>query len=250
MKKITFILSMLFALITTAQDGPEIWMSYELMPKKGMEDKFVQAAEKKMKKFNSTAETAMFTFEIMDGENQGMYSRVVGWKDWSYMNSQEDRSEELKYWKDNVDPFIEESTGWKVWRRLQGISHNWTPTTTFKYMLVQRRFIKPGHDQAVVHFLQRAKMVYEKHNYTGITGIFRVMSGGNTNEYIICDGFNEYGVGGEFPETEKNMEELYNEMFGWEAYRKDAQEYNDALEMYSRTTERHHFNEKLSTTLN
>ena len=50
MKKITFILSMLFALITTAQDGPEIWMSYELMPKKGMEDKFVQAAAKKMKK--------------------------------------------------------------------------------------------------------------------------------------------------------------------------------------------------------
>ena len=46
------------------------------------------------------------------------------------------------------------------------------------------------------------------------------------------------------------MEELYNEMFGWEAYRKDAREYNDALEMYSRTTERHHFNEKLSTALN
>ena len=124
MKKITFILSMLFALITTAQDGPEIWMSYELMPKKGMEDKFVQAAAKKMKKYNSDADNAMFTFEIMDGENQGMYSRVVGWKDWSYMNSQEDRSEELKYWKDNVDPFIEESTGWKVWRRLVGISHN------------------------------------------------------------------------------------------------------------------------------
>jgi len=250
MKKITLIISMFFSLIISAQNGPEIWMSYELKPKKGMEDKSIQAAAKKMKKYNSTADNPMFTFEIMDGENQGMYSRVVGWKDWSYMNSQEDRSEELKYWKDNVDPFIEESTGWKVWRRLVGISHNWTPTTTFKYMLVQRRFIKPGHDQAVVHFLQRAKMVYEKHNYTGITGIFRVISGGNTNEYIICDGFNEYGVGGEFPDTEKNMEELYNEMFGWEAYRKDAQEYNDALEMYSRTTERHHFNEKLSTALN
>ena len=86
---------MLFTLIISAQNGPEIWMSYELKPKKGMEDKFIQAAAKKMKKYNSTAENAMFTFEIMDGENQGMYSRVVGWKDWSYMNSQEDRSEEL-----------------------------------------------------------------------------------------------------------------------------------------------------------
>jgi hypothetical protein len=76
MKKITLIISMLFTLIISAQNGPEIWMSYELKPKKGMEDKFIQAAAKKMKKYNSTAENAMFTFEIMDGENQGMYSRV------------------------------------------------------------------------------------------------------------------------------------------------------------------------------
>ena len=186
----------------------------------------------------------------MDGENQGMYARVIGYKDWDFMNSQEDRSDELKYWRDNVDPYIENSTGWKVWRREKGVSHNWSPETTFKYMLVQRRFIKPGKDQDIYHFMQRAKKVYEKHNYTGIEGIFRVISGGNTNEYIICTGFNEYGVGGEFPDTDKNLEELYNEMFGWESYRKDARLYNEALEMYSRTTERYHFNEKLSTSSN
>jgi hypothetical protein len=250
MKKVTIIVSMLFALTITAQNSTEIWMSYELKPKKGMIEKFEQAAEKKMKKYNSTAETAMFTFNIMDGENQGMYSRVIGYKDWDFMNSQEDRSDELKYWRDNVDPYIENSTGWKVWRREKGVSHNWSPETTFKYMLVQRRFIKPGMDQDIYHFMQRAKKVYEKHNYTGIEGVFRVISGGNTNEYIICTGFNEYGAGGEFPDTEKNLEELYNEMFGWESYRKDARLYNEALEMYSRTTERYHFNEKLSTSSN
>ena len=106
MKKVTIIVSMLFVLTTTAQNSPEIWMSYELKPKKGMVEKFEQAASKKMKKYNSTAENAMFTFNIMDGENQGMYARVIGYKDWDFMNSQEDRSDELKYWRDNVDPYI------------------------------------------------------------------------------------------------------------------------------------------------
>jgi hypothetical protein len=123
MKKITIIVSMLFVLTTTAQNTPEIWMSYELKPKKGMVEKFEQAATKKMKKYNSTAETAMFTFNIMDGENQGMYARVIGYKDWDFMNSQEERSDELKYWRDNVDPYIENSTKWKVWRREKGVSH-------------------------------------------------------------------------------------------------------------------------------
>ena len=80
MKKVIIIVSMLFVLTTTAQNSPEIWMSYELKPKKGMVEKFEQAAAKKMKKYNSTAETAMFTFNIMDGENQGMYARVIGYK--------------------------------------------------------------------------------------------------------------------------------------------------------------------------
>mgnify|MGYP003336589199 CR=1 FL=1 len=57
MKKVTIIVSMLFVLTTTAQNSPEIWMSYELKPKKGMVEKFEQAAAKKMKKYNSTAET-------------------------------------------------------------------------------------------------------------------------------------------------------------------------------------------------
>ena len=62
-------------------------------------------------------------------------------------------------------------------------------------------------------------------------------------------GFDKYGEFGSYPDTDKTEEELYNEMFGWESYSKDAKAYNDALEMYSRTTERQHFNSKLSTEL-
>ena len=190
---------MLFTLSTIAQDGTEIWMSYELKAKDGMSQKFEAAAAKKTKKYNSTAENGIFTFNIMDGENQGMYSRVIGWKNWDFMNSNEDRSEELKYWRDNVDQYVDSSTGWKVWRRVKWASHNWTPETTFDYMLKHTRVIKPGMDQDVNHFLGRLQRVYEEHNYTGVVAVFRVMSGGNTNEYIICEGFNKYGELGEYP---------------------------------------------------
>ena len=240
---------MLFTFSAVGQDGTEIWMSYELKAKDGMAQTFEAAAAKKTQKYNSSAENGIFTFKIMDGENQGMYSRVIGWKNWDFMNSDKDRSEELKYWRDNVSDYVESSTGWKVWRRVKWASHNWTPETQFDYMLKHTRVIKPGMDQDVNHFLGRLQRVYEKHNFTGVVGVFRVMSGGNTNEYIICEGFNKYGELGEYPDTEKTEEELYNEMFGWESYRKDAKAYNLALEMYSRTTERQHFNEKLSTQL-
>lgn len=60
---------------------------------------------------------------------------------------------------------------------------------------------------------------------------------------LIFEGFNSCG------DTEMFEQELYNEMFGWEAYRKDAGMYNDALKMYSRITERHHLNQDLTTQL-
>ena len=92
MKNIIYSFILLFSFTMVGQDGTEIWMSYELKAKDGMSQKFEAAAAKKTQKYNSTAEKGIFTFNIMDGENQGMYSRVIGWKNWDFMNSNEDRS--------------------------------------------------------------------------------------------------------------------------------------------------------------
>ena len=51
-------------MMVQAQEGPEIWMSYDLMPKKGMVKQFEAAVAKKNKKFNTTPETAIFTFKF------------------------------------------------------------------------------------------------------------------------------------------------------------------------------------------
>ena len=50
MKKfLLFTISLLFTFSLSSQESPEIWMSYELKAKKGMTEKFEQAAAKKMK---------------------------------------------------------------------------------------------------------------------------------------------------------------------------------------------------------
>ena len=245
----TIIAIIALQMMAQAQEGPEIWMSYDLMPKKGMTEQFEAAAAKKTKKFNMTAENAIVTFKYMDGEKQGKYQRVVGYKDWDYFNNEEGDAAEFKYWADNVDQFVESQTGWKVWRRRVDLSYNWTPTTTFKHMYVHTRVVKPGHNQEINAFLFRLAEVNKKYEFTGIQAVFMVMSGGNTNEFIICNGFDKFGDWGEYPNTDKSERELYNEMFGWGAYEKDAKAYNDGLEMYSRTTERLMQVEALSTQL-
>ena len=85
--------------------------------------------------------------------------------------------------------------------------------------------------------LCKEQKVYENTTILELKGSLRFISGGNTVDTLFAP---SKIWRGEFPDTDKNLEELYNEMFGWESYRKDARLYNEALEMYSRTTKRYH----------
>ena len=79
MKK-TILSICLFVLSILSIQAHEIWMTYDLKIKKGMSEKFEQAAAKKTRMFNKTAKDAIFTFQYREGEKQGQYQRVVGTK--------------------------------------------------------------------------------------------------------------------------------------------------------------------------
>ena len=79
MKKLLPFLFFVLALSLQAQD-PEIWQTYRLKAKQGQSDAFEKAAAKKNKLFNNTPETAIITYQVMDGNDQGMYERIVGYK--------------------------------------------------------------------------------------------------------------------------------------------------------------------------
>ena len=105
-KSILFTLSILFCISLNSQRGAnaEYWVSFTYLPKKGMVEEFEKAVADKTAKYNATEEDAIFAFQIMTGGGQGAYQRWVVRKDRSFFD--QDNAKELKYWNENVDPYI------------------------------------------------------------------------------------------------------------------------------------------------
>ena len=92
MKKVVFInflLSVFFVTALNAQSNPnwEYWISGKVEVKRGMSSDFEKAAAQKTKKYNKTVQTAISTYKIMDGPDQGKYERIQGYKDISWFNN-------------------------------------------------------------------------------------------------------------------------------------------------------------------
>jgi len=238
MKKLIYILSIIISTISYAQQqDAEIWQTYRIKSLKGKTQEFEKAVSKKTRMFNKSPQDAIFTFKVVDGQDQGMYERVVGFKNWSWFNRSNQK--EMDYWMKNVDPLIESQTGWIVWERIKEYSHNWNPgNAPSKHQLRRSRMVKPSgySDFLIVH--ERMKKVYDKYGYKGIKGLFRCVSGGSEQMFLIVSPFNEYGENAGFEKSDKNTAELYNEMFGDNAWQKDILKYNSSLVDWGRSAER------------
>jgi hypothetical protein len=253
MKKVIFInflLSILFVTSANAQTNPnwEYWMSGKVEVKRGMSDEFEKAAAQKTKKYNKTAETAISTYKVMDGPDQGKYERIQGYKDIGWFNNMNSNAG-TQYWMENVSQYVDNYEGRKIWWRIKNLSHNWDPVAAPKKHINKRiRIIKPGKNWDFWRFSNRITQVYKKHNFTGVRGVFKVASGGNENEVIFVNAFDDFTDQGKFPDTDKSLKELYNEMYNG-SYDKDLEIYNDALEMWGRQIERMTLVPELTTEL-
>ena len=175
----------------------------------------------------------------MDGKDQGMYERIVGFKSWDFYNNEESNQKEVDYWSNNVGQHIESSTGWTVWRRWVQYSHNWRPENPpAKHMSYLIRIVKPGATRDFLNLHQRQIEVYKKYGYRGIKGLFQVASGGNTQQFLIVNPFDKFGENPGFEKSEKSFAELYNEMFGWGSWMADLSKYNESLVDWGRAQER------------
>ena len=87
MKKLIYILSIIISTISYAQQqDAEIWQTYRIKSLKGKTQEFEKAVSKKTRMFNKSPQDAIFTFKVVDGQDQGMYERVVGFKNWTWFN--------------------------------------------------------------------------------------------------------------------------------------------------------------------
>ena len=106
MKKSLFVnllIACFFSLSLTAQSNPnwEYWVTGKVEVKRGASVDFEKTAALKTKKYNNTLETAITTYKVMDGPDQGKYERIQGYKDINWFNSNMSSSAGTKFWMKN-----------------------------------------------------------------------------------------------------------------------------------------------------
>ena len=136
-----------------------------------MVEKFEKAVADKTKKYNTSEESAIFAFQIMTGSSQGAYQRWMVRKDVSYFD--QDTSDELKYWNENVDPYIANKSGQRIWQILKSASHGWDePRSPLKYYTQRVYVVKRGKNQDFLTPHRRLKALFSDIEYSGNRAIF------------------------------------------------------------------------------
>ena len=147
------------------------------------------AAEKKTKMFNKEEGSIIYTYQVLTGNNAGVYERyLVGQSSSSY---DLDRSEELEYWSENVMPYAEAVGGqmrwqWEEWATVgdQPEPPKYINKTVFRF--------KPDMEAHVARYIYRWGKVWEKRNPDAFRRVFSPVSGGDLNVFVSFSGFEEY----------------------------------------------------------
>lgn len=207
------------------------WNTWEYTAKEGMIKDFEKAAAKKTAMFNKTPETAIMTYRIVTGSDSGTYLRVEGNK--SASDYDLDRTAEGKYWNENVAKYIAKDQGQVRWVRLNNGSFDPDPENSSPSKYVRRTFFNVKADK-ILHFrraMTRMAKVAEKRGWEDTRSLFRLVSGGNRNQFVLAIGFDTYKRA-EGQENENSVEEDYNELFGWGSADEDWQNFDASLEYW------------------
>lgn len=240
MKRVTFLLLVFLSstvLFGQRNANNDYWNSWRYTPKKGMDVDFRKAVAKKMAMFNNTPETAIITYQVLTGRNSGTYERVESMKYPKHYDM--DRSAEGAYWQNNVDKFVEKSSGQIRWDRINNATLNWDPEnpgTPSKYLERTTFDVKPGSILHFRRFVYRVTETLKKRGFKDTQLMFRCISGGSDNMFVMVRGWNAY-QDDPFPDRDESFEDDYNELFGWGTYDEDRQNFDDSLEDWGEWTE-------------
>lgn len=217
------------AVYAQRNDNAEYWHTFEYKAKEGMVDKFMEAAAEKTQRFNSNPDHAMVTYRIITGRNAGTFVRVQANK--KPADYDIDRTAELNYWNENVSKYIGENLGQRRWQRLSNGSYNFDPDNSVPKKFVQRTFYDVKPDKVVYfrRFMERVAKTLEKRNWDGSRLLFRLVSGGNRNLFVVSVPFDTYKQNTQ-PENDNTFEEDYNELFGWDSFDDDYENFEAGLE--------------------
>ena len=213
----------------------EYWNTWRYTPKAEMIQKFESAVALKTKTFNSTPELGIFTYKVITGPNSGTYERVEANK--KPTDYDMDRSVEGAYWDKNVAKYIAKDQGQKRWQRLKGGSYNFDPTTATPSNYITRTVYDIKADK-IMHFrrlMSRITEIMTLREMDVNVLLFRLVSGGNRNQFVRVIGFSSYAQVVKSSET--TWEEDYNKLFGWGSWSEDIANLDASIEMYGENVE-------------
>ena len=213
-----------------------------------MADDFIKAATKKTATFNSGAENAIITYRYVTGYKTGSYLRVQG--DKSAADYDLDRSAEGKYWNDNVAKFVSNTSGQQRWQRLNNGSYNYdpdNPNPPSKIIQKTTFSIKPDKTGHFRRFMSRIAKMFEERNFDGSRVLYRLISGGSRNEFVLITTFDTYQRTGEQQQFENTFEQDYNSLFGGGSLDEDGDNFDASIEFYGETRETLHLVPEMST---
>ena len=249
MKKLLLLL--LIPLFTFSQTNPdrEYWQTNKWEAKTGTNAEFEAGVAKKTDKFNATAETSMVTYQIITGNDQGKYMRVMGNRDSSAFD--DDNTAELAYWNKNVMPYVDNMDGNVRWWRMKGLCQNWDndlPPARFVEMTTFT--IKPDKRTDFFSFWRNNSKLQKELGYSGISGLFMLVTGGESYKVMEVVPFNSHAEGmGEMTNPDVDYVEEYNKMFGWRTYDNDRAAYYASIEKWGITIETAELNVEMSSKL-
>lgn len=250
MKNVLFGLVLIFSMSLFSQRNlnNDYWNSWRYTPKKGMIAEFESAVAKKMKKFNATPATGIITYKIITGRNTGTYERVESMK---YPKDYDiDRSAEADYWDKNVSEYIESSSGQMRWDRMNNATRNWDPENPgapSKYLERTTYDVKPSKVMHFRRFMARVTKISADRGNKDTQLMFRCISGGSENMYVVVRGWNTYGDDYRGTNSEDSWEDDYNEEYGWGSWEEDLQNFRDSIEEWGERTETMQLVPSLST---
>ncbi len=213
----------------------EYMNTWEYTVQDEMNAQFEDAVAKKTAMFNKTAETAIYTYRIVTGRNSGRYIRV------SLNQTTENYDTPAKdgdYWVANVMKYVKDGHGQIRWQKLNDGSYNPNPERTSPFKYVQRTTYDVKADK-IMHFrrfMTRIAKVNEKRGSTATRSMYRLVSGGNRNQFVIANLFDTYKRG-EGQKNENTWREDYDKLFGWGSLDEDSNNFDASLEAWGELVE-------------
>jgi hypothetical protein len=225
----------------------EYMNTWEYTVQDEMNAQFEDAVAKKTAKFNKTAETAIYTYRIVTGRNSGRYIRVSPNQT---TENYDTPAKDGEYWVANVMKYVKDGHGQKRWQKLNDGSYNPNSERTSPFKYVQRTTYDVKADK-IMHFrrfMTRLAKVNEKRGSTTTRSMYRLVSGGNRNQFVIANLFDTYKRG-EGQKNENTWREDYDELFGWGSLDEDSNNFDASLEAWGEIVETLELLPEMSTKL-